>query len=236
MAIAPFEVTERWEPCKRASLDRQLAAAIGETRRYAKRPPALRKGASGNVGLGVYVVAGTGKCWFQSAEDNEDMGDMRGANWTVSLYLRRATAEETSRDEQVQLRAGLPAVFAAMNKCFRQIEEKHARVAMAAAAAADGYAQVELAYVAALGDEAQQARKAARMVWQDGKGSYVATWEMHGQTWFESHRYLYDFDQPIIVVGPRAIIERAAIAQSIVGLGWAIGNVVRAMDRAQKAT
>jgi len=99
---APFVVYEKIDACKRPAMEAWVGRMIGETRRYARRAPELRKGASGEASLGLYVVVGHGDWRYQNADDNEDMGDMQGANWSGPLFLRRATAEDVEREKRAE--------------------------------------------------------------------------------------------------------------------------------------
>jgi hypothetical protein len=94
---APYVRHEKWEPCKRADLPDTTGAVrvAGQT----KRPWAdLRKGAQGEAARegDAFVVVGQ-VSRYESAEDSEDMGDMSGAGWCVTLYLRRAEIEEARK-------------------------------------------------------------------------------------------------------------------------------------------
>ncbi len=230
---APFEIAERWEPCKRTFLDQQIASILGETRSYPKRGPVLRgaAGADRKPVPGVYVVVGSGPCHYQNAQDNEDMGDMSGAHWTVTLYLRAATPEEAAiaqaRADHQKLAEAIPEIFTALDGMI----ERGARAEMAAAAERPDYARHAFDHCGAFGEHVAEVLRTAPRLWSDGKGSYVKRFELNGAVWFASYQYVYDFDQPIFVVGPRAAVEHAAVAQSIVGWGWALQSIARRMDR-----
>ena len=235
---APFEVAEKWEPCKRVYLDAHIRAAIGETRRYVTRGGVSPRGvtsAARKAELGVFVIVGVGPTRYESTEDNEDMGDMSGPGWHVTLYLRRATEEEAERDAAKRFEEALPAVLRQMDAFFRSIERDAARAEMAAAEQREGYGKAALDYLAALGEEVLAARRDARRLWTglDRDTSYVSTWEHDGATFFESYNHVYDWDQPVVVVGPRAVVERAAVAQALVGFGYAIGRIADRMARVQ---
>lgn len=106
-AAAPYVVWGRMDPCRRAALDMRLAGDVGQTRRFtAQRAiPEIRKGADAPAAEpGVYTVVGHGEWRYQNAEDNEDMGDCGGPNWSGAVYLRRATAEETAKHEAEERR------------------------------------------------------------------------------------------------------------------------------------
>jgi hypothetical protein len=94
VAVAPYMRTVKWEPCKRASLH----SAIGEVLVVgAGRWASLRTGAEAEpLREGEAVVVAGQEARYESQEDNEDMGDMSGAGWIVTLFLRRATAEEAA--------------------------------------------------------------------------------------------------------------------------------------------
>jgi len=108
---APYVVREKWEASRRDAFDRRRASAVGEQRRFAKKSPDLRAGATGEIAPGLFVVVGTDRGRFESAEENEDMGDMSGAGWHVCLYLRRATAEEVAADAAATLQEQLGQAF-----------------------------------------------------------------------------------------------------------------------------
>ncbi len=89
---APYERVEKWKPCKRV----YLPNTVGKVR-VANGPKwaTLRRGAVGDPpqdGQAFVVVGQTER--YESAEDNEDMGDCSGAGWVVTLHLRRATLDE----------------------------------------------------------------------------------------------------------------------------------------------
>lgn len=93
---APYASGEKWEPCKRthlADLTGNVLVAKETKRGWAR----LRDGAEGApvVAGTAFVVVGQ-TSYYESAEQNEDMGDMSGAGWHVTLYLRHATAEEAA--------------------------------------------------------------------------------------------------------------------------------------------
>lgn len=91
---APYVRREKWAPCKRAA----LPDTVGKVRvaGATKRDWAgLREGAVGEpVREGDALVVAAQTAYYESAEDNEDMGDMSGPGWHVTLYLRRATEAE----------------------------------------------------------------------------------------------------------------------------------------------
>ncbi len=305
LAGAPFEVWEKWEPCKRPALDRQLAAVVGETRRYTLGPaartvkgsaavppfagykrlpyqtckcgaapqvpcvdgcdgvtgaapgrpatpareepipeakrrerlPKCRAGATAEAHEGVYVVVGAGRWHFQSSEDNEDMGDMQGANWSGTLYLRAATPEEAAKDAAERVAASMPEIVLALGNALNVVAKRQAETAMAAAAERPGYARAAIDYSSALDltPEDVELRKATRRELWRGLGldsSYVATWTWRGQEVFESYKYIYDYDQPTCYSGPAELVERAAVAQSMVMLGYDIQRAVRRMEAA----
>jgi hypothetical protein len=111
---------------------------------------------------------------------------------------------------------------------------------MAAAALLPGHARAALDSRGALDltEEERQARAATTVrVWQgrDRDSSYIATWTWRGRTVWESWQYIYDWDQPTVFVGPAELVERAAVAQSIVSLGYAVQGVACRMEREAKA-
>lgn len=202
---APFVAYEKWQPCKRA----HLPSAKGETRRYVKTPPEVRKGAesfaeAARPAHGVYTVVGQ-MARYESTEDNEDMGDMTGAGWHVSLYLRPATQGEADKVlAEVAAREAAKAKQAADKAA---VEQKKAdfTAAMSTAATQPGYARVEL------WRHHDFMRAAPRTEhWKDARGSYRVTYEVNGQVVYESHDYIYDWDQPFVVVGPQEVVGPAA--------------------------
>jgi hypothetical protein len=93
---APFVRHEKWEPCKRAALP-DLTGTVMVAGAFKRSWASLRDGVSDDPareGEAFFVVAQ--KAFYESAEDNEDMGDMSGPGWQVALYLRRATATEAA--------------------------------------------------------------------------------------------------------------------------------------------
>lgn len=135
---APYVVWERWDALSTAGHRAREAAVIGQTRRYELLPEVSRRGTpiseedrrrhlpkvrpeyadrgSSNGGTsappaepGVYVIVATANWRYQNAEDNEDMGDRQGANWSGALYLRRATEEEAAKDAADRWEAARPA-------------------------------------------------------------------------------------------------------------------------------
>lgn len=167
--------------------------------------PKLREGASGAAEPGVYVVVGAGKWTFQTAEDNDDMGDRQGANWSGPLYLRRATAEETAAEERQILGEAMGDIFTAMAGMVARGVKRRAYEEMDAAKLRPGYVRVTVTHVGALPEEMREARKKASRLWE-GNNSYVETYTVGGAQIFESYLYIYDFDQPIVLVGPESIV------------------------------
>ena len=94
VADAPYERMFKGAPCKRAFLpDATSEVLVANGARWAH----LRSGAQGTAaadGEAFFVVGQT--AYYQSAEDADDMGNCDGAGWVVTLYLRRATAEEAA--------------------------------------------------------------------------------------------------------------------------------------------
>ncbi len=98
--------------------------------------PKLREGATAApAGPGVYVVVGAGPWRYQNREDNEDMGDMQGPNWSGAFFLRPATAEEAQRDAAERWEAGRPQREFEAEKANQERLEQEARATFALAAA-----------------------------------------------------------------------------------------------------
>lgn len=93
---APYVRREKWEPCKRV----HLPNTVGDVRvvgAFRRSWATLREGATGEpVVEGDALVVVAQEAFYESAEQNEDMGDMSGPGWQVTLYLRRATVEEAA--------------------------------------------------------------------------------------------------------------------------------------------
>ena len=85
---------EKWAPCKRAYLPDWTGKPI--VAKSSRAPWAsLRSGASGiPVHEGDALTVVSQRAYWESAEQNEDAGDMTGPGWQITLYLRRATEEE----------------------------------------------------------------------------------------------------------------------------------------------
>ena len=232
LAMAPFEVRERWEACSRAAFDQQIAAVIGETRRYEKNLPTVREGAEETPEPGVYVVVGASRWRYQNAEDNEDMGDMQGANWSGQLYLRRATAEEADRDGWKRFEAALPKILAAADAFLHRMRKADADREVAAAAQRDGYMRTELQFH----HDFRQCVQNREELWhgKDRDYNYRVRYTVDGAEVFESHDYIYDWDLPIVYVGPRALLERYLVAEAMVGLGWSINRLAKSMKQKAK--
>lgn len=202
--------------------------------------PTLRDGAEGAIESGVYMVVSVGRWRYQNATDNEDMGDMSGVNWSGALFLRRAITEEEQKDAEERLKTAMPEILRALAGFFDRAARRQAEAAMAAAAERSGYARVAIDFCDALAltPEDVAERKATRQeLWHgvDRDYSYVCTWTWRGREIFESHDYIYDFDQPTVYVGPAELVERAAVAQAMVGFGWAIQSIERRWAREAQA-
>jgi hypothetical protein len=205
---APFEVYEKWEPCKAVN----LRDASGESRRYAKATSVrVRAGApEGTVAeAGVYVIVGqTGR--YQTADEADDMGDCDGAGWSMTLFLRRATAEENAKDEQERFVAALPGLFQAIADFAKRSE--------AARTKREFYASVE-------GQENTgawnwKAIKAAGIL-AESDGELVATWPLDSRYNAKATRYAttdgraitildtstYDYDYTTMLA-PRDLAEK----------------------------
>lgn len=228
---APYESSDRFDPCKRPVFEAMLRAMIGETRCYTRRGP-TRRGATGDERVpvpGYYVVCGYGRIHYQSASENEDMGDMMGANWQAQLFLRPATPAEIEAAQRQELAGQIGPIFTAMVGMIRRGEERRAKEAFEAAASRPGWAKVEVVCLAELGDEVVEARKTATRLWaatgQDY--SYVQTFAVGGDTIVESYKYVYDWDLPLMFAVPAALAERTKLVQAIVQWGWAIQSLAR---------
>jgi len=210
---APYVAYGRAEPCKRVD----LADATGETRRYAK-PAQLREGALAPMEVvePVYVVVAQ-SAYYQNQEDNEDMGDMQGAGWQITLYLRTATAEECEKDATERFGRTVPAIFTALRGLVAR-GEKIAAQALVAAGGGDDYATAHVWHLAAeLGLDAERT-----MVWKpaldsDDRHSFVAAIALpDGRPAWISYTYIYDWDQPYVLRAPREIVEQAEVAEALV--------------------
>jgi len=217
---APFEVWETWAPMRGEAFRSALARTPGETRRYATKLPSLREGAQGTPEPGVYTVMGAGKWRYQNTEDNEDMGDMQGANWSGPLYLRRATPEEEQKDAERRLTEALPSIFAAIGGFAHRAQKRWAEQEMAEAEARPGYCR---AVLQSHHDFRQRAGEKVDL-WRgrDRDYSYRVRFELDGAVVYESHDYIYDWDQPLVYVGPRELLEPLVLAEAIVAWGWAL--------------
>jgi len=98
--IAPWTAHEKQEPCKR----QYLHDATGETRRYT-RAPSLRSSSTAVAPESCVYTVVAQSAWYESAEMNEDAGDMSGPGWQITLYLRAATELEIAADEARRLPA-----------------------------------------------------------------------------------------------------------------------------------
>lgn len=89
-------------PEKRLAAAQDVAFTISlDFRGYGKPSPDSEVGRTFRVASGEHkgkvVTALTQRATYQSAEDNEDMGDMRGGGWHAHLGCRLATPEETAK-------------------------------------------------------------------------------------------------------------------------------------------
>lgn len=136
---APFVRHEKWEPSKRAAFESRLASEIGRRVVLADKARMVL-GRSGETVLadgGAYlVVGGTGR--YESAEQNEDMGDMTGPGWQVTLYLRRATDEEAAPARAEHARADAQRARAASIRELERLCEAGMRASDGEAAMPEG--------------------------------------------------------------------------------------------------
>lgn len=136
---APFLRHEKWEPCPRAGFEHLLAGAIGSRIVLATGPRSVltREGGSAPAdGAAYLVVGGSGR--YESAEQNEDMGDMTGAGWQVTLYLRRATDEEAAPARAEHARADAQRARAASIRELERLCEAGMRASDGEAAMPEG--------------------------------------------------------------------------------------------------
>ena len=215
---APFVTYRREEPCRRAELDQRLDAMVGKVQLYQTRPPQLREGAdpSNKSEPGGYVIVGAGPWRYQNAEDNEDMGDMSGPNWSGALYMRRATEQEVARETAARYEADRP------RRELQAKQQEEAAKALAARTAFDALPEhhnLNSYPEHYLTVEERNSRFATmQSVWEAKEyragewrpqGSYVKQWDYHGAPVTERHEYVYDFDQPVQVAGNGAFAEHA---------------------------
>ena len=163
---------------------------------------------------GVYVVAEANpREWrYQSTQDNEDMGDMTGANWSGPLYLRVATPAEAELDARERDEADRPRRELLAAEAAEKAAEKTARAHF------DALEHVDLGMRADnyLTPEEQTERKTSmRDLWVarehrhgqwEAQGSYIHTWQWHGEPVLEEYTYVYDWDQPHRLAGPPALL------------------------------
>lgn len=210
---APFVAYEKWEPCKRAF----LRSAVGEVRRDAKA-----RGESLKRLSGVFVVVSQ-DAHYQNAEDNEDMGDCSGAGWLVTLYLRRATPEEEQKDVESRLGPALVKWAEAMIVSRKVSAKREADAAFEALASRPGCTQVNLWRIHAWMGEGE-----GEDLWKDERGSWRRRVDLpDGGEVIISHDYIYDWDQPFQVAGPTDLLERAAVAEAIPGIFYALERFAR---------
>jgi hypothetical protein len=154
---APYVV---WEMIRGGGGAAHVARQIGTTRLYAAAGgvdlgcgrvqdlPQIRDGATVEAAVhGVYVVVGAGNWRYQNAEDNEDMGDMGGANSSGPLYLRRATAEEVEADTARRWEAGRPARERITREAAEKVAAEQAQAAWVAACASTVTQEARAAFV-----------------------------------------------------------------------------------------
>lgn len=242
---APFVAREKWAPCKRPTLDAQLASCVGEHRSYTKRGPQRRDG----VGLapsstdqhgaaGLYVIVGTGRPSYESAEQNEDMGDMSGPGWHVTLYMRAATDEERAQHDHQALGEAIPRIFTALDGMIDRAKERDARAAFEAAAVRPGWGKAEIHSIGSLGPGAADARRDATDLWRsklERDYSTIVSFAHEGETVLELYHYVYDWDLPRVYAAPLWMLERAQVAQAIVDIGYALQRFVRVSDQRRAA-
>lgn len=230
---APFEAEEKRPPCKREAFYAQLPRCIGETRMFTRRPPRVRGNPiDDRAEPGLYTIVGTGRTWYESAADNEDMGDMSSPGWHVVLYLRKATPEEQADYERETLGAAIPGIFEAMVRMLARNAKERAKKAMDEAAARPGWGRVEVWQWDALGSDVLNARRETKTTaWSETRSghSYIASFTYGGQTLWESYSYVYDWDQPTVIVAPMSIVIRASLAQWASSFGYEIQRAARRM-------
>lgn len=207
---AEFTAHEKWEPCRRAA----LPSAVGESRRYTS--------ASSSRPAGSYVVVSQ-SAHYQSADDADDFGDCDGAGWVVTLGLRAATAEETAADDARRLGAAMAGIGSAIAGMCARMAERSAREQMDSLVESGECVRVDLwAYPVV-------AQKAER-VWEGNKGRdwIVRRTLEDGRIVMVSSRYIYDWDQPFVVVAPADVIAALAVVE-------AASHLARTAPRAQMA-
>jgi hypothetical protein len=214
-------IVEKWEPCRRAGLNTQLAAVVGETRRYER--------AHGAVAPGLYVVTGHVSARYESADDADDMGDMNGAGWIVVLALRAATEEEIAKDIAERIARSMIPLGHAIARANAEMVERVAREEMAAAAARPDYVRAELWTTpdwtrggSVLSDRVERTQSGA--VSRSNTISRVET--THGVAYVQ-RTYIYDWDQPLVVVGPRELVEPVVVAEAMRQFGHAVAGFAR---------
>jgi len=238
--LAPFEVAEKWEPSKRFIFDARREAVIGEAQNYPKRGPLVRgaTGAAQQAPTGLYVVVGTSAGRWESAEQNEDMGDMSGPGWHVTLYLRAANAEERAKHDHEALGDAIPRIFVALAGMVERAKERDARATFEATAAKPGWGKAEVGYIGALGLGACDARRAETALWRSTKErdySSIVSFVHEGETIVELYHYVYDWDLPRVYAAPLWMLERAQVAQAIVDLGYALQRFARTVEQRKAA-
>lgn len=199
---APFVVFEKHD---------HRVNAVGETRRYEKRLPTVRDGAPAGTTAapGVYVIVAQDG-YYQTREQNEDMGDCSGPGWEMTFYLRFATPEEAEKDAQDRLAEGLPKVFAAAAAMLQRIEARKAREAFDA----------ETAGLVRTGAWNWTAIKASGIFVEGQEGEVAATWPINdrykatarryttaaGERWYILDLSTFDWDH-VLFVAPIALAE-----------------------------
>jgi hypothetical protein len=200
IAEAPFVIFEKWRPCKRSALPN----AVGETKRLVNRLPEFRKGAesfgeAARPTSGVYVVVSQ-QGRYETADDNEDMGDCSGAGWQMTLYCRPASEEEVAQDTNRRVAESIPVLGLAIQKFVERSTKQAFEQRMKKAAEQPQYSRGDMWRFFQIDGVRTE-------VWKDGRGSYRVTVDHPEGTVYLSYDYIYDWDQPTVVVGPLELVE-----------------------------
>jgi len=165
---------------------------VGRTFRIASGP---------NKGKVATVL--TQRASYQSEEDNEDMGDMRGGGWHAHLGCRLATAEETAKleAEEAAEQAKQDDARAAKEAAKAAIEAEKAKVEQLTTGLVrtDSFDSSVLA----------TAPSVTVATWTEGASHYVRVDErraVSGEVVYVMHAHDYDDDRTVLYA-PRPVVE-----------------------------
>jgi predicted transcriptional regulator len=157
---------------------------------------------------GKVVTVLTQRSRYQSAEDNEDMGDGMGGGWWLTLGCRPATPEETAKLEAEE-GAERTTEAARRQKIADEKAAKEAEIATAKAKLADLTAGLVVTESFDAGVLVPEQAPMTVVKWSDGPRHYVDVVErkaVTGETVYIAYSHDFDDDR-LTLYAPRPVVE-----------------------------